>query len=216
MIKSYTYKIFIAQLGTLNNLQNTQVRPPPFPLCVPALYPTAHLYFFAVTVWHLGAAWSQSQSSADIRHILDAPSSPAISAMVIGCLCVPSNHREPELWAEHKREFTLLFLYFVISRAFNAAQTQILPCQNTNTSWGLNENVVAECERQQKTLPHFFPCCRFPLRPLASLRHNVWQTHRFVALKTAFQRVTINNSLMTNSADIYTWLGVFLRRAGGQ
>lgn len=108
------------------------------------------------------------------------------------------------------------FLYFVISRAFNAAQTQILPCQNTNTSWGLNENVVAECDRQQQTLPHFFPWRRFPLLPLASLRHNVWQTHRFVALKTPFQRVTINNSLMTNSADIYTWLGVFLRRAGGQ
>lgn len=185
---------------------------PPFPLCVPALYPTSHLYFFAIAVWHLGAAWSQSQSSADIRHIFDTPWSPAISAMVIGCLGVPSTHMEPKLRAKHKREFTLLILYFAISRDFDAAQTQILPCQNTNTSWGLNEKVVAECNRQQQTLPHFFPW----LRTLGSLRHVVWQTHRFVARKTAFQRVTINNSLMTNSADIYTWLGVFLRGAGGQ
>lgn len=180
MIKRYTYKIFIAQLGTLNNLQNTRVHLP-FPLCVPALYPTAHLYFFVVTVWHLRAAWSQSQSSADIRHILDAPWSPAISAMVIVGLGVPSNHREPELWAKHRREFTLLFFTLCNFPSLQRCTTQILPCQNTNTSWGLNENVVAGCDRQQQMLLHYFPWQRFPLCPLVSLWHNVWQTHRFVA-----------------------------------
>lgn len=56
-----------------------------------------------------------------------------------------------------------------------------------------------------------FPRRKFSLNNAAfSIWHNVWQTHGFVAWKMAFQRVIINNSLMTNSSDIYTSLGVCL------
>lgn len=120
MIKSYTFKIFIAQLGTLNNLQNARVHPP-FPAVCSCSYPMAHLYFFAVTMRHLGAVWSQSWSSVDLCHISEAPWSPAISAMVISCLGVP------ELWAKHRTEFVRPFYVLPFPKHnYFPVKTQIL------------------------------------------------------------------------------------------
>lgn len=210
-----TYKIFIPQLGTLNNLQNTQIQPPTLQVvCFCSSSQTSFFCFSSVTMWHLGAALSQSQSSADVRHISDTPSSPATqcllrSSFASGCRPITgSRASEPSCSAFSP--------YFITPQAFNPAQAQIFPWGNTNSSQGIKMKVLLQSVTGNKHLCTLFPRQRFPLRPLPSLRHNVWVTHRFVARKTAFQRVTINNSLVTNCADIYTWLGVFLRRAGGQ
>lgn len=85
--------------------------------------------------------------------------------------------------------------------------------QTRQVEW--KENVTGVCKLAN--ISTVFPRYTFSLNNTAfSSLHIVWQTHGFVVKKMAFQHVIINNSLMTNSFDIYTALSVCLTLTGRQ
>lgn len=116
---------------------------------------------------------------------------------------------------EWMQQYIIYDFKWQILRPKNAAQTNTSLIKRIR-QLGLNENIITEWSSEQ-TVSTVFPRHTFsPNNAAFSILHSVWQTHGFMVRKMAFQRVIINNSVMTNSSDIYTALGVWLTLTGRQ
>lgn len=148
------------------------------------------------------------------------------STTVSVCDIFPSKHRETdtqretewEMEGEWVNECNNTSVYQLMrSSPPRVPQNQIHARHKTNLpAW----NKWKTWSKSVWVNKHF---CNFPLEAHSlsieaafATRHIVWQTHGFVVWKMSFQRVVINNSLMTNGSDIYTALGVGLELMGRQ